>query len=67
MFYRRHYELVAKFKVGLKSLIGTRILWGLEKNVNRTDFFYQFRKVIMRYRRIGYNIVCMLSYLPNHG
>ena len=39
MFYRRHYELVAKFKVGLKSLIGTRILWGLEKNVNKTDFF----------------------------
>ena len=31
-FYRRHYELISKFNVGLKSLlhtrpIGTRILW----------------------------------------
>ena len=33
-FYRRHYELISKFNVGLKSLltprpIGTRILWWL--------------------------------------
>ena len=36
-----------------------------------TDFSDQFRKIIMRYKRIGTNLnvmrVCMLSYIPNHG
>ena len=37
-----------------------------------TDFSDQFRKLIMRYKRIGYNLnvmrrVCILSYSPNHG
>ena len=29
------------------------------KNVSRADFSDQFRKVIMRYKRIGYNINVM--------
>ena len=61
-FYRRHYELVSKFKVGLKSLLQQGIsepefygdqVYKLRKNVSRADFSDQFRKVIMRYKRIG--------------
>ena len=45
-FYRRHYELVSKFSVGLKTLL----------HQGRAD---QFRKIIVRYKRIGYNINIM--------
>ena len=61
-FYRRYYELVSKFNVGLKSLL----LQGLSEPefygdlVNKfkkvrgmTDFSDQFRKIIMRYKLIN--------------
>ena len=68
-FYRRHYKLVSKFSVGLK----TRLNQGLsepefyddlvyklkKKNVGKADFSDQFRKIIVRYKRIGYNINIM--------
>ena len=72
-FYRRHYELVSKFNVGLKTLLHQ----GLsdpefyddlvykfkkkkkKKTVGRADFSDQFRKIIVRYKRIGYNINIM--------
>ena len=71
-FYRRHYELVSKFNVGLKPLL----LQGLsepefygdlvykfkkfkKKNEGRADFSDQFRKIIVRYKRIGYKINIM--------
>ena len=56
--------------------IGTGIYGDLvyklkKKNVGRAEFSDQFKKIIVRYKRIGYNIsnatVCMLSVLPNHG
>ena len=62
-FYRRHYELVSKLKVGIKSLLQQGLsepeFYGdyiLRKIVCRADFSDQFRKVIMCYKRIGYNI-----------
>ena len=67
-FYRRHYELVSKFKVGFKSLLQQGLsepefygdlVYKLRKNVSRADFSDKFRKVIMRYKRIGYNINVM--------
>ena len=67
-FYRRHYELVSKFKVGLNSLLPQGLskpdLYGdlvykLRTKVNRADFSDQFGKVIIRYKRIGYNINVM--------
>ena len=67
-FFRRHYELVSKFKVGLKSLLHQGLLepefygtWSIngKQNGQRADFSDQFRKVIMRYKRIGYNINVM--------
>ena len=65
-FYRRQYELLSKFKVVLKSLLQQSLsdqnfmmTWSINlKNVSRTDFSDQFRKVIIRYKRIGYNIGC---------
>ena len=58
-FYRRHYELISKFNVGLKSLLHQ----GLSKPEFYGDLVYkfknQFRKIIMRYKRIGYNLNVM--------
>ena len=67
-FYRRKYELVSKFKVGLKSLLQQALSesefygdldYKLRKIVSRVDFSGQFKNVIMRYKRIGYNINVM--------
>ena len=67
-FYRRHYEFVSKFKVGLKSLLQqgqselefySDLVYKLRKIVSRADFSYQFRNVIMRYKRFGCNINVM--------
>ena len=64
-FYRRHYELVSKFKVGLKSVLQQglsepefygALVYKLRNIVSRADFSDQFRNVIMRYKRIGYNL-----------
>ena len=72
-FYRRHYELVFKFSVGLKTLLRQGLsepeFYGdlvykfkkkkKKKNVGWADFSDQFRKIIVRYKRIGYNINIM--------
>ena len=64
-FYCRHYELVSKFSVGLKTLVHQ----GLSEPEFYGDLVYKFkiivgsvglifliRKIIVRYKRIGYNI-----------
>ena len=67
-FYRRHYEFVSKFSVGLKTLLHqglsepefhVDLVYKFKKNVGRADFSDQFRKIIVRYKRIGYNINIM--------
>ena len=67
-FYRRHYELISKFNVGLKSLLHQGLsepefygdlVYKFKKMKGMTDFSDQFRKVIMRYKRIGYNLNVM--------
>ena len=78
-FYRRHYELISKFYVGLKTPLHEGLLepefygdlvYKFNKLTRRNDFSFQFRKIITRYRRIGYNLkvtdatVCMLSFNP---
>ena len=67
--HRRHYELVSKFNVGLKTLLHqglseTEFYGDLVyklKNIfiGRVDFSDQFRKIIICYKRIGYNINIM--------
>ena len=67
-FYRRHYELVSKFNVGLKTLLHQGLsepefygdlVYKFKKIVGRVDFSDQFRQIIVRYKRIGYNINIM--------
>ena len=65
-FYRRDYELVSQFNVGLKPLLHQGLsepefyddlVYKLKKKKNegRADFSDQIRKIIVRYKRIGYN------------
>ena len=63
-FYRQHYELVSKFNVGLKTFLRhclsepefyCDLVYKFKEIVGRTDFSDQFRKIIIRYKRIGDN------------
>ena len=67
-FYRRHYELISKFNVGLKSLLHQGLsepefygylVYKFKKVMGRTDFSDQFRKIIIRHKRIGYDLNVM--------
>ena len=69
-FYRRHYELISIYNVGLKTLLNEGLsepeLYGdlvykFKKLVGSNDFSFQLRKIITRYRRtcIGYNLNVM--------
>ena len=67
-FYRRHYELITKYNVGLKKLLGEGLsepefygdlVYKFKKIIGRNDFSFQFRKIITRYRHIGYNLNVM--------
>ena len=64
-FYRRHYDLICKFHVGLKSLFCQGLLepefygdlvYKLKKTVPTNTFFVQFITIISYYKKIGYNI-----------
>ena len=61
--YRRHYELISKYNVGLKTLLSEGLsepemygdlVYKFKKLIVSNDFSFQFRKIITRYRRIGY-------------
>ena len=67
-FYRRNYEFISKFNVGLKSLLHQGLsepefygdlVYKFKKIRGMTDFSDPFRKIIMRYERIGYNLNVM--------
>ena len=75
-FYRRHYELISKFNVGLISLLHQGLsepefygdlVYKFKKIMGRTHFSDQFRKIIICHKSIGYDLnvmrqSCMLSY-----
>ena len=65
ILYSRHYELISKFNVGLKTLLrdglseselNRDLVYKFKKLIGRNDFSFQLRKIITRYRRIGYNL-----------
>ena len=68
-FYNRHYKLISKFNVEFKSLLHqglsepecySDLVNKFKKIRDMTDFFSdQLRKIIMRYKRIGYNLNVM--------
>ena len=56
-FYRRHYELIFKFNVGLKTLLREGLsqpkfygdlVYKFKKRIGRNDFSFHFRKIITR-------------------
>ena len=60
--------MISKFNVGLKSLLHQGLsepefygdlIYIFKKIRGMTDFSDQFRKIIMRYKRIGYNLNVM--------
>ena len=71
-FYCRRYELVSKFSVGLKTLLHQGLsepefygdlVYKFKKIVGRADFSDQFRKIIVHYKRIGYNINIIIVFI----
>ena len=72
LLYRRHYELVSIINVGLKPPLHQGLsepeFYGVlvyelkkkkKKNEGRADFSDQVRKIIVRYKHIGYNVNIM--------
>ena len=67
-FYRRYYDLISKFQVGLKSLLRQGLsgrdfygdlVYKLKKIVVSDNFSTHFIKIMSRYKKIGHNInVC---------
>ena len=66
-FYRRHFDIVSKYNVGLKTLLLQGLsepefygdlVYKFRKNY-WYDFPYHFKKIIVRYNKIGYNINVM--------
>ena len=67
-FYHRHSELIVQYNIGLKTLlqqgISEPILYGdlvfkFKRIVGKSNFNDQFKKIVNRYIRIGYNLDIM--------
>ena len=67
-FYHRHSELIVKYNIGLKTLlqqcISEPIFYGdlvyqFKQIVGRPNFSDQFKKIVKRYIRVGYNLDIM--------
>ena len=64
-FYRRYYDLISKFQIGLKSLLRQGLsehkfygdlVYKLKKIVGSNNFSAQFIKITSHFQKIGYNI-----------
>ena len=64
-FYRRHFDIVSKYNVGLKTLLLEGLsepefygdlVYKFRKIIGKNDFPYHFKKIIVRYKKIGYNV-----------
>ena len=64
-FYRRYYDLISKFQVGLKSLLCQwlsepeyygDLVYKLRKIVGCNNFSAQFIKIISHYKKISFSI-----------
>ena len=75
-FYVRHSELIVKYNIGLKALlqqgISEPIFYGdlvykFKRIVGKPNFSDQFKEIIKRYIKVGYNLDVMGRFKPNHG
>ena len=64
-FYRRHFDIVSKYNVGFKSLLQGGLsepefygdlVYKFRKIIGKNDFPYHFKKIIVHYKKIGYNV-----------
>ena len=67
-FFHRHSELIIKYKIGLKTLlhqgISEPIFYGdldykFKRIVGKLNLSEQFKKIIKRYIKVGYNLDVM--------
>ena len=80
-FSKIHAGLIVKYKIGLKTLlqqgISESIFYGdldykFKRFVGKPHFSDQFKKIIKRYKKIGFNLdimrqsACLVA-KPNHG
>ena len=63
--YRRHFDLVSNYNVGLKTLLLQgrfepefygNLVYKFRKIIAKYDFLYHFKKLIVRNKKIDYNI-----------
>ena len=64
-FYRRHFDLVPKYNIGLKTLLLQGLsepefygdlMYKVRKITGKYGFPYHFQKMIVLFKKIGYNI-----------
>ena len=64
-FYRRHFDTMSKYNVGLKTLLleglsGPEfygdLVYKFKKIIGKNEVPYHFKKIIARYKKTGYNI-----------
>ena len=62
-FYRRHFHIVSKYNVGLKTLLSQglsepefygALVYKFRKVIGKYDFRYHFKMIIARNKKIGY-------------
>ena len=67
-FYRRDFVIVSKYNVGLKTLLLQGLsepefygdlVYKFGKIIGKNNFPYHFKKIIVRYKKIGYNIAVL--------
>ena len=60
LIYRRHFDIVSKYNIGLKTLLLQGLLepefygdlvYKFRKITGKNDFSYHFKKIIVRYKR----------------
>ena len=64
-FYLRHFDIVSTYNVGLKTLLQEGhselefygdLVHKFRKIIGKNVFPYHFKKMVVRYKKIGYNI-----------
>ena len=63
--YQWHFDKVSKYNVGLKTLLLEGLsepefygdlVYKFREIIGKNDFPYHFKKIIIRYKKIGYNV-----------
>ena len=64
-FYRRHFDIVSKYNVALKTLLLQSLsepefygdlVYKFRKTIGKNYIPYHFKKTIVRYKNVGYNM-----------